>query len=241
MPVRLLALVLLLAGALIGADGPTPYPGPKDEAAWPGKGPIRTFPYMTDNRKWFWTQRDKDQGKVVFVGDSLTGGWKELAKGTAFPALKIANRGIGGDTSRGVLFRFQEDVLDLHPRAIVICVGSNDNTAGGAPADTIANLTAMFEMARKQSPQIPFVVSTVHPMEVAGDGVAKRLDLRQRLIAFAAGKSGVAVLDLYPVFGDAEGHLIPELYAKDRVHPTADGYAKWAAALAPVLESAGVK
>lgn len=240
--VSLLALVTLVFGSLAAADGPTPYPDATNVAAWPGKGPIRTFPYMTDNRKGFWNQREKDQGKVVFVGDSLIGGWAGLAKGTAFPSLKVANRGIGGDTSRGVLFRFQEDVLDLHPRAIVISAGSNDNTAQGSPDDTIANLASMLEMARKQDAQVPIVICTVHPVEIAGFDLSNsRQILRARVKAFGEGKVGLVILDLYPIFGDAEGRLVPDLYGKDHVHLNADGYAKWVAALAPVLGGLGVK
>ena len=48
----------LAAKPLQAADGPTPYPEAKNEAAWPGKGPIRSFPWMVDNRKYFWTQRE---------------------------------------------------------------------------------------------------------------------------------------------------------------------------------------
>jgi len=47
---------LIATPALLAQQtGPTPFPDQKDEAAWPGKGPIRTFPYMTDNRKSFWS------------------------------------------------------------------------------------------------------------------------------------------------------------------------------------------
>src|SRR5260221_9953816 len=116
---------------------------------------------MVGERKAFWNQRAQDQGKVVFTGDSLTGGWSALGKGTAFPGLKVANRGVGGDTSRGILFRFQEDVLDLHPRAIVITAGANDLSAHAPPTDTIANLTLMVDLARKQDPQVPIVVCTI--------------------------------------------------------------------------------
>ncbi|HEX3134601.1 MAG TPA: GDSL-type esterase/lipase family protein, partial [Planctomycetota bacterium] len=135
--ILLLTLVVAGGATLTAADGPTPYPDAKDEAAWPGKGLIRCFFYMVGERKAFWGQRAKDQGAVVFTGDSLTGGWKELA--TSFPKLKVANRGVGGDTSRGILFRFQEDVVDLHPKAVVITAGANDLSAHGAPADTIVN------------------------------------------------------------------------------------------------------
>ena len=40
-----------------------------------------------------------------------------MASAAAFPGVKVANRGISGDTTRGVLIRLQEDVLALDPAA----------------------------------------------------------------------------------------------------------------------------
>jgi lysophospholipase L1-like esterase len=134
-------------------------PDPKNEAAWPGKGPIRAFDFMVGERKAFWAQRRNDQGAVVFVGDSLTGGWKNLAKD--FPKLKVANRGLGGDTSRGALFRFREDALALNPKAVVIEIGNNDLTAMGSPADMLSNLADMVAMAEKERPGTPLVLCTI--------------------------------------------------------------------------------
>src|SRR5688500_7572525 len=90
-------------------SGPTPYPEAEDANAWPGVGPIRVFPYMTDNRKSFWARRAKDTGSVVFVGDSLMEGYKIK---DAFPELEVSNRAIGGEVTRGVLFRLKEDVIE---------------------------------------------------------------------------------------------------------------------------------
>jgi hypothetical protein len=59
-------------------DGPTPYPDPRNEALWPGKGPIRSFGFQVGERQAHWKNRQRDQGAIVFVGDSLTGGWKNL-------------------------------------------------------------------------------------------------------------------------------------------------------------------
>ncbi len=238
-----IALLVACSAAAAAADGPTPYPDPKVESAWPGQGPIRNFPYMIGERTAFWKRRQQDQGTVVFVGDSLIGNWSTLAAGTAFPALKVANRGVGGDTSRGILFRFQEDALDLHPRALVLCVGANDLSAHAPPADTIANLTLMVAMARKQDPALPIVVCTIPPQEIAGwaDVPGARQELRTRIQAFAMATPGLAALDLYPVFGDADGKLRPELFNKDHVHPNPAGYVLWTQALSPVLAGLGIK
>jgi lysophospholipase L1-like esterase len=235
------ALCCLPAVRLPAAEGPTPYPDDKDEKAWPGKGPIRKFGWMVDNRNYFWTQREKDQNAVVFVGDSLTGNWKSLKE--HFPKLKVVNRGIGGDTSRGVLFRFKEDVLDLHPKAIVMCVGANDLSAHGDPAAVESNVRDMLKAAREQSPEMPFVLCLVPPRD-SKEAPAKPGaydDVNKRIKAIGEGQAHFAVVDTYSPFLDKDGKLIEECFAKDKLHLAEPGYAKWADALTPVFEKLGVK
>ncbi len=230
----------LAVTTLHAADGPTPYPDAKDEAAWPGKGPIRSFGWMVDNRKWFWTQREKDQGAVVFVGDSLTGNWKTLAQ--TFPGVKVANRGVGGDTSRGVLFRFREDVLDLKPRAVVLCVGSNDLSAHGDPAHAEQNIGAMIAQARGQNPALPIVLCQVPPRDdpKAPMKPGAHADLNARISKLGAGKAHLTVLDLFAGLGTPDGKPVPEFFAADRLHLAEPGYQKWAGLLRPALEQLGI-
>src|SRR5690349_13893152 len=106
-----------LRPAAAEADPPGPTPYPKNEHDWPGVGVIRVVDWMSPNRQYFWSQREANQGSVVFVGDSLIGAWKTLKED--FAPLRVVNVGVGGDVSRGVLFRLQEDVIDLNPRAVV--------------------------------------------------------------------------------------------------------------------------
>lgn len=240
MTIRLLLLFVVIA-TLAAQDAPTPFPDPKDEKAWPGVGPIRVHPWMKDNRAWFWTQRSKDAGKVVFVGDSLTGNWKDL--GSSFPGLAVANRGIGGDGSRGVLFRLQEDVLDLKPRAMVLCIGSNDLSAHAAPADIIANIQAIIAKARAADATMPIVLCTTAPRDnpKAPTKPGAQADLNARIIALGQGQERLAVLDLYAPLAEADGKPKAHCFAADRLHLAAPGYEIWARELAPVLERLGVR
>ena len=64
------------------------------------------------------------------------------ASGAAFPGVKVANRGISGDTTRGVLIRLQEDVLALDPAAVVLLIGTNDLEEGATPEVVAGNLQA---------------------------------------------------------------------------------------------------
>jgi lysophospholipase L1-like esterase len=228
---------VLLAGHLClaqQATGPTPYPA--NDADWPGKGVIRKFGWMVDNRNYFWTQREKDQGAIVFCGDSLTGNWKDMAK--AFPKYKVANRGIGGDVSRGLLFRFQEDALDLNPKAVVILVGTNDLTAHGSPADTVSNLAQMIAMAQKKNPDLPVILCTTPPSDnpKAPTKPGARQDLNARIAKLAGEQKNVTLCDLYPVMAEADGKPVAEYFASDRLHLAAPGYAKWSQTITPLLD-----
>lgn len=71
--------------------------------------------------------------KVAFIGDSITHGghyhsyiW--LFYMTRFPNMPITifNCGVGGDTSKEILERLQQDVLDRNPDYITLTFGMND-------------------------------------------------------------------------------------------------------------------
>ncbi|MET0348368.1 MAG: GDSL-type esterase/lipase family protein [Rhizobacter sp.] len=240
--ILLTALVTGVAGATPppegAASGPTPYPtNTKD---WPGQGAIRVFGWMTENRKAFWPERERKQGAVVFAGDSLIGGWRTMAKD--FPELNVANRGIGGEPTRGLLFRFQEDVLDLHPKAIVLLSGSNDLSAQQDPKQSRANLAAMLDQAEKAAPGVPIVLCTVPPRQDPKAPVdpAKVRELNRQIASLAEGRRNVVVLDLHALLVAPDGSPTPELFGADRLHISAAGFQRFRDALAPVLKQLNV-
>ena len=52
---------------------------------------------------------------MVFLGDSIIQWWLDLAE--YFPEVKVAKRGIVGDTSRGALIRLEEERFFMTTRA----------------------------------------------------------------------------------------------------------------------------
>jgi lysophospholipase L1-like esterase len=239
----LLGLTSLLFAILPGVhaqEGPAPYPSKTDEAAWPGQGPIRVFDWMTTNREHFWTRREKDQGAVVFAGSSMMGNWKNVA--AAFPHLKVANRGIGGDVSRGLLFRFKEDVLDLNPRAVVIAIGSNDLSAHTNPEVVAENVAAIIDLARAHKPGIPIVLCPVAPRENPQSPLKPgALEDYNALITSLGVTKKVAVPDLRTPFVTPDGKQIPVYFGKDRMHLSSAGYEKLAVVIGAELKKLGIE
>lgn len=220
-------------GPDVKPDGPIPYP--TNDRDWPGKGPIRSFDYMAGERKVYWKNREKDQGAVAFVGDSLTGGWKKLAED--FPKLKVANRGLGGDVSRGVLFRLKDDVLSLHPNAIVIEIGNNDLTAAGAPADMLSNLASVLALIDHEQPGTPVVLCTITPSANPKAPVKPeaRQAMNEGIRKLASERPNTYLCDLYAALVETDGAPKPEYFVADKLHLSDAGHTKWAELLNPIF------
>jgi lysophospholipase L1-like esterase len=234
-----LAAVGLLCSILapaVAQSGPTPPPeNPED---WPGKGAAGVFDLWTQRRQEFWDSRRKDQGAVVFFGDSITHRWENVAE--VFPEVKVANRGIGGDSSRRLVFRVKEDVLDLNPRAIVILIGINDLLQGRPPSNIGFNLRLILEQIQKHDPATPVVLCRVMPCNLRPEHFPARIRQANALLdGLALGRPNVTVCDTWPGLATPEGGAKPEFFP-DGVHMNAGGYEAWARNLRPVLARAGI-
>ncbi|HRX82839.1 MAG TPA: GDSL-type esterase/lipase family protein, partial [Pirellulaceae bacterium] len=126
----LLLIALLLPTITSGQDA---FTLPASEEGLPGEGELRRYDGYVKNwarlRSQWSQQVAQDQNAVVFLGDSITQGWGPEFRGQ-FAGMKLANRGIGGDTTRGMLIRLQQDVLSLNPKAVVLLMGTNDLEIG---------------------------------------------------------------------------------------------------------------
>src|SRR2546423_10977107 len=139
---------------------------PATDDGLPGAGPIRRYEWFRSlwmQRRSAWHKRmEQDQKALVFLGDSITQGWGDDLGGN-FPGVKVANRGISGDTTRGVLIRLQEDVLALHPSGVVILIGTNDLEEGADPETIAGNLKLILAELKRSSPRLPLVLCQVFP------------------------------------------------------------------------------
>lgn len=206
---------------------------------FPAKGRTSSWPGFraknVERRTLFAQRRAQDQDGIVFVGDSITEGWKTLEADFADLPLKVVNRGIGGDTTPNLLFRLQDDVLDLHPRALVMMIGTNDLGEHTAPADIADNLKKVLQQIRAAYPQIPIAWCLVMPRK-GDDTFPKRIRKLNTLIAKIAGSDpGVTLCDTFAPLALPDGSSKPEDFVPDRLHLNAAGYAVWRAVLDPVL------
>ena len=246
---RLVCLSLLL-GTLLGshsgaqpvAEAPARYEIPSSDEGLPGAGPIRRYDWfrkLWSEKRSAWAKRVRqDQGALVFLGDSITQGWGDDFGGI-FSGVKLANRGISGDTTRGVLIRVQEDVLALNPDGIVILIGTNDLEEGADPETIAANLKLILAELKEHSRTMPIVLCQVFPSSASKQRPADKIKKVNQLYAAAVkGDPQVTLVETWPLFANAEGDAKPEEFP-DLLHPNATGYKKWAAGIRPILATLG--
>jgi len=175
----------------------------------------------------------KDEKRVVFMGDSITDGWK---LNEYFPNQPFVNRGISGQTTSQMLLRFRPDVIDLKPQVVVILAGTNDISANTGPMTLEAiegNLASMVELA--QANGINVVIASVLPVSDYNKDKSDKPIIRTvqrppaQILALNAwiknfcAERKLVYLDYFTASVDAQGFLKAEL-ANDGLHPNAKGY-----------------
>jgi lysophospholipase L1-like esterase len=128
------------------------------------------------------TPHDRDREAVVFLGDSITQGWGDDFRGL-FPGMKAANRGIGGDTTRGMLLRLADDCLALDPSGVVMLMGTNDLEEGAEPETIAANVKAIIAAIESKNPRTPIVVCQVFPSAADKKRPAEKIKKLNALVA----------------------------------------------------------
>lgn len=209
----------------------------------PGKHPPHIWNGLTNvwaraHARWK-ISASNDVGAVVFLGDSITEGWSTLTRD--FPNLHVANRGIGGDITAGVLFRLQDDVLALDPAGIVLLIGTNDLGNNADPADVADNIKEILNAIKKYNPNLKVIVCKVMPRSDNG-GPTHDAQIKQvnSLVAdFVKTNPNFTVCDTYSIFADDQGNPNPTDFRPDHLHLNTAGYAVWKSALDPVIAKVG--
>lgn len=237
------SFVFLLGGLIVPTQAQEPedlltFAVPGEDAEIAGEGPVRRYEWFTnlwEKRRSKWAGEVKqDQGAVVFFGDSITQGWGDDMKG-AFGDMKVANRGISGDTTRGMLYRLQEDVLALNPSAVVLLMGTNDLEESATPEQVAGNVKLIVTAMKKYRADLPIILNLVFPSAAEKKRPADQIKRINELVSnVVRGDDQITIVDTWTLFADENGDAKKAEFP-DLLHPNEAGYKKWAAALTPIF------
>jgi lysophospholipase L1-like esterase len=176
--------------------------------------------------------------ELLLMGDSITDFWRNAEGAYAgkpvldeyFGHWKIANFGIAGDTTQGVLYRLQNGEGEgFSPRAIMLMIGTN-NTARNTAAEIAEGVGATVLELRKDFPDARILLLGVFPRGAANAPARATIAEINATISKLHDGDSVHYLDIGHVFLDSDGN-IPTSVMSDGLHPSTAGYRLWAEAV----------
>lgn len=195
-----------------------------------------------------------DYDRIVFAGDSVTdmesaqpvgeGLFDNVGRSyvriienmlsAVYPEVhvRVTNAGIGGNTSRDLLARFDRDVVQLNPDWVSICIGINDvwrqfDTPAMPdyavfPEEYEQNLEKMIAMI-PQSVKGVFILSPYYMEPNREDVMRARMDEYVAICKKLADKYGFRFVDFQALYEDYCKIRHSSYIAWDRVHPNQVG------------------
>lgn len=167
---------------------------------------------------------------VVFIGDSLTRGleWSDV-----FPDITVANRGIDGDSARGILGRL-DPILLLNAEKAFIQLGINDFLGGPTPHELLVTYTKIVERLEEEGIKV-FIQSTHDCNEVTCyDGMREKISMLNVLLKDYAAAHDVTFIDINQGIATPADGLLEE-YTFDGVHLNAQAYKIWMETITPYV------
>lgn len=209
-PARTLVQLTLTAGQQEAADINSQYPA----------------------RLAYFEQFRQENVDLCCLGDSIT---ERLDWQDAYPSLRVSNRGIGSDTTLGILARL-DDIEAQSPRVISLLIGINDISIGRKPDEIIETYGELLDELSRRLPNTSIIVTSVLPVTATHVIDNRDVILFNDLLRPLCEEKGVVYLDVYDGFCDASGNL-DVAFATDDVHPNIAGYLIWLRSLDEALRA----
>lgn len=172
---------------------------------------------------------------VLFMGDSITDWWRNETGPYAgkqvfdryFGNMKVANFGIAGDTTQGVLYRLQNgEGQGFSPKAVMLMIGTN-NTRTNRAQEIAEGVGAVVLELQKDFPDAKILLLGIFPRSKADDPLRTQIAEINSIISKLHDGKKVFYRDIGSIFLDADGNISTDIMS-DGLHPTPKGYELWA-------------
>jgi len=247
MSVRLFFLFLVSFSSVFAETSRPIWPMPSRFPAAPEGVPQATYPlprlepvqraYINNQA----ARKNPDAIRLIFDGDSITEGWRRGGKDIwdrRYEKFGAFDFGIGGDRTQSVLWRLSQGQTDLlHPRLIVLLIGTNNLAAGDTIENTVAGVTAVVSAYQKCCPEAVILLQGIFPRgaQPADPIRAKVKAVNQALSRLGDGEK-IIFVDFGDKFLEPDGSLSREIMP-DFLHPSPKGYQIWADAIQPIIDA----
>jgi lysophospholipase L1-like esterase len=208
--------------------------------------PVPRDPKWVARHEGFVIEAKKGGIDALFIGDSITDGWRNKGKPVwdkKFAPLKSVNFGISGDRTQHVLWRLHNGEAEgYQPKAVVLMIGTNNSgkeRGTGKDRNTtpeiIQGIAAVVKELRARFPDADILLLAIFPRgEKDSDQRLQLAEVNKAIAKLHDGKH-IHYLDIGGKFLTSDGTL-PKDIMPDLLHPNEKGYEIWAEAIEQPLK-----
>jgi lysophospholipase L1-like esterase len=172
-------------------------------------------------------------GGVVFVGSSSIRLWDLAA---AFPSHRILNRGFGGTQVLDSVRYVDRLVIRHKPKVVVFYAGDNDLAAGRTPPQVAADFRTFVAGVHAALPDTRVAFIAIKPSIARWAMIAKVREANALVRAHCDSDHRLGFVDVDAAMLGWDGRPRPELFVKDGLHMSAQGYEIWNVLVRPFLD-----
>lgn len=190
---------------------------------------------------------------LLFIGDSITHFWGGLPVDEPHrdilrkspetwrlctAGMTAVNLGFGYDRVENALWRLRHGELEgaAENAVCVVLIGTN-NLTENTDGEIMEGIRAVCREITGRLERAVIVLQGFYPRNSAREDTAERIAAINLLLNRLAAEQGFLYTEPGRVMADAAGH-VPEELSSDGLHPSAAGYERIAAVLAPVIRQA---
>lgn len=172
-------------------------------------------------------------GGVFFAGSSSIVKW-DLKK--SFPDKEYVNVGFGGSTIPDSTHFAPRIIIPYKPGTIVFYAGDNDIAQKRTPERVRDDFRAFVAAARKDNPSCLILFIPIKPSVARWKQFETQTKANALVREFCNGDKRLKYVDIVPHMLGADGAPNAELFVKDGLHMSAQGYELWTAAVSKALK-----
>lgn len=205
------AFGLLAISPVHGQESPRPYAEARDYSRWEKE----VAAYEASDPQ-------PPKGGILFIGSSTIRLWKTLAED--FPEHKVINRGFGGSEIVDATHFADRLIFPHEPKQIFLRAGGNDIHAGRIPQAVALDFMNFVNVVHARLPKTEIIYIGVSPAPARWGESDKYRELNRLIRQSALNMPRVGFVDAYDMVLGPDGNARPELFVKDRLHFSPEGY-----------------
>lgn len=165
-------------------------------------------------------------GGVLFVGSSSIRFWTGLE--TAFTDQPVViRRGFGGSRLSENADLVPRLVLPYQPRLVVLYAGENDIHEGTSPQELLVHFQRFVRQVQGPLPATRVAYMAIKPSPSRLNHMAAMREANLLIQTHVLQHDNLDFIDVHTAMLDNDGRPRPELFVRDQLHLSAEGYGLW--------------